>query len=55
MTTEQLMHRITEQRQSLTQLEEKLRLLQDQCHHDFVEIVTYRECKKCLKMESIHY
>lgn len=55
MTAGQLIHHITVKRQDLRQLEEKLTLLQAQCVHDFHEIVTHRECKKCLKIESVHY
>lgn len=55
MTVEHLIHHITVKRKNLRELEEKLTLLQAQCMHDYVEIVTHRECKKCLKTESVHY
>lgn len=55
MIAEQLIQQITVKRENLRQLEEKLTLLQSGCAHHFVEIATHRKCKKCLKIESIHY
>lgn len=55
MTAKQLIHQIAAKQQNLHQLKEKLTLLQAQCMHDYVEIITHRKCRVCLKIESIHY
>lgn len=51
----QLVNNIAMQRNKLTILEQKLKEIQLQCSHDFLDKETYRVCKKCNVMESIHY
>lgn len=51
----QLVRHIAVQRHGLRHLEEELHRLQTVCTHEYRETLSHRECRKCMKVESIHY
>ncbi|MCG3089802.1 serine protease [Sporosarcina cyprini] len=54
-TAEALLMEIMKGKHRLFQLEQQLREIQLQCQHDFQEEQTHRICRKCKRMESLHY
>lgn len=52
---DQLLHAIAEGKRQLISLKEKLEEVQLTCSHEYIEEKAYRICRKCKRMESLHY